>query len=96
MGIYALWARQGLADAHPVPGVSHRRDPALPSLPPQTFRRSSPNGRSSLTSPTMSPPALRPWPRSSVCPTGEVQAGLDALLGRDLVVRQGRSYRLRA
>ena len=30
---------------------------------------------SSPTSPTMSPPALRPWPRSSVCPTERYRRG---------------------
>ena len=75
-GIYALWARRGwqtptLSQAFRT-GVTQL---SLPSRPRPSLRRSSPNGRSSPTSPTMSPPALRPWPRSSVCPTERYRRG---------------------
>ena len=80
----------GLADAHPVPGVSHRRDPALPSLPPQTFSSAELTQRQIIAYLTDHVTAgVKTLAQELGLPDGEVQAGLDALLGRDLVVRQG-------
>lgn len=67
-----------------------------PPRPRPSLRRSSPNGRSSPTSPDHVTAGVKTLAQELGLPDGEVQAGLDALLGRDLVVRQGRSYRLRA
>ncbi|MFR5026038.1 MAG: hypothetical protein ACLTC3_07600 [Evtepia gabavorous] len=96
-GIYALWARRGwqtptLSQAFRT-GVTQL---SLP-LPPQTFSSAELTQRQIIAYLTDHVTAgVKTLAQELGLPDGEVQAGLDALLGRDLVVRQGRSYRLRA
>ena len=66
-------------------------------LPPQTFSSAELTQRQIIAYLTDHVTAgVKTLVQELGLPDGEVQAGLDALLGRDLVVRQGRSYRLRA
>lgn len=96
-GIYSLWARQGWRAPVLSEAVRAGRTNLSLPLPRRTFSPEELTRQQIIEYLTdhvsASPKALA---HGLGLPDGEVQSGLDALVRQSLVVRAGRSYRLRA